>query len=117
MVPLETLDSYMLICGILGVVYVAIMLGILLCFLRKYHCEHLNSSTVQQIEMHPVSQTYQYSAVNQSSDSIIHSCATRSVHSYGSRKSSNIYHKPSNKKVIYVRTVPDFSQMERLATL
>lgn len=108
----------MIICGIVGATYIVIMLGLLLCFLRKYHCNSPDSSTCQQIEMRPVPQPYQYcSVVNQSSDSITRSCATRSNRSYGSRRSSHIYQKPQVKKVLYVKTLPDISQMERLATL
>lgn len=114
MVPLETLDNYMIICGVIGVTYVVVMLGLLLCFLRKYNCTTTETSTCQQIEMRPVSHlNHNYMVVNQSSDS----CATRSNRSYGSRRSSHAYHKPQVKKVLYVKTLPDFSQMERLATL
>lgn len=117
MVPLDTLDRYMIICGVVGVTYIMIMLGILLCFLKKYNCNAASTPTCQQIEMQPVPQPYQYTIVNHSSDSVSQSCATRSMRSYNSRQSSHIYHQPQVKKVMYIKTMPDFSQMERLATL
>lgn len=116
MVPLETLDGYMMICGILGVLYILLMLGILICFLRKYNCGSLNNTSCQQIELRTVTQPYQYTAVTQSTDSISHSCATRSNRSFSTKQSFNGRYHPHIKKPCF-RTIPDFSQMERLATL
>ncbi|KAL1139324.1 hypothetical protein AAG570_006310 [Ranatra chinensis] len=80
-------------------------------------CGTLSGTPCQQIELHPVAQPYQYTAVTQSSDSITHSYATRSNHSFSSKHSSHVYCNPQIPRIPCVRLKPDLSQMERLATL
>lgn len=122
MVPLETLDQYMVTCIAACGVYLLFMLFLLVCFLRKFNnnpepIKHLASHhPIELFELHTVSNPYRYTVVNQDpSNQVIPAHNTRSNRSYSSSRNSSHVHRIQFKKIPFGGV--DMSQMERLATL